>query len=118
MHLYVHEITWPPGKQQSKNRAIRDGKYLAQPHTSVDMLIFFRDVISLLARVFIFVIDMATRKVSHEKYCKEIIGPVFEICTPLNCRCLLTRHDVTYVHYRSTLTYREYYTNDCNVMIH
>ena len=35
----------------------------------------FRDVISLLARVFIFLILRG----SHEKYLKEIVGPVFEI---------------------------------------
>ena len=39
---------------------------------------FFRDVTSLLARVFIFLIDMATRG-SHGIYLKEIVGPVFEI---------------------------------------
>ena len=33
----------------------------------IEILIFFRDVISLLARVFIFLIDRATPRGSHEK---------------------------------------------------
>ena len=53
------------------SKAIRDGKYLALPHSSawqhpppIKILIYiFRDVISLLARVFIFVIDRATQEV-------------------------------------------------------
>ena len=55
----------------SINKAIRDGKYLA--HTcqylatftplKSKMLIFFRDVISLLARVVISLIDTATQEV-------------------------------------------------------
>ena len=40
------------------------------------ILIFFRDVISLLARVFIFLIDRATQEVPMNKYLKEIVGPV------------------------------------------
>ena len=43
------------------------------------ILIFFRDVITLLARVFIFLIDRATQEVPMNKYLKEIVGPVFEI---------------------------------------
>ena len=39
------------------------------------ILICFRDVISLLARVVILLIDTATQ----EKYLKEIVSPVFEI---------------------------------------
>ena len=42
-------------------------------------LIFFRDVISLLARVFIFLIDWATQAVPMKQYLKEIVVPVFEI---------------------------------------
>ena len=49
------------------NKAIRDGKYLAPPHASAwqrsKILIFFRDVISLRAGVFIFLIDRATQEV-------------------------------------------------------
>ena len=51
------------------NTAIRDGKYLTPPHASawqrspIKILIFFRDVISLLARVFILLIDTATQEV-------------------------------------------------------
>ena len=41
--------------------------------------IFFRDVISLLARVFIFLIDSATQEVPVKEYLKEIVGAVFEI---------------------------------------
>ena len=40
---------------------------------------FFRDVISLLARVFILLIDMATQEVPMNKYLKKIVSPVFEI---------------------------------------
>ena len=47
------------------NKAIRDGKYLALPHSSAWQRSphFCRDVISLLARVFIFLIDRATQEV-------------------------------------------------------
>ena len=47
------------------NKAIREGKYLALPHSSDWQRSphFFRDVISLLARVFIFLIDRATQEV-------------------------------------------------------
>ena len=41
--------------------------------------IFFRDVISLLARVVILLIDTATQEVPMKKYLKEIVSPVFEI---------------------------------------
>ena len=60
------------------NKAIRDGKYLALPHSSAwqrSPPIFFRDVISLLARVFIFLIDRATQEVPIqnilEKNCRS-----------------------------------------------
>ena len=43
------------------------------------ILIFFRDVISLRARVFIFLIDSATQEVPMKEYFKEMVGPVFEI---------------------------------------
>ena len=43
---------------------------------NIDM---FRDVISLLARVVIFLIDRATQEVPMKKYLKEIVSPVFEI---------------------------------------
>ena len=40
--------------------------------------IFFRDVISLLARVFIFLIDRATQEVPiYKKYWKKIVGHKF-----------------------------------------
>ena len=54
------------------NKAIRDGKYLAchmpvlgnvQPIKIENVDIFFRDVISLLARVVILLIDTATQEV-------------------------------------------------------
>ena len=71
------------------NKAIRDGKYLARPHASawqggggpgnvhpikIENFDIFRDVISLLARVFILLIDTAT-----QKYLKGIVSPVFEM---------------------------------------
>ena len=51
----------------SSNKAIRDGKYLAPPHASawqvqpikIEKFYIFRDVISLLARVFILLIVRA-----------------------------------------------------------
>ena len=39
----------------------------------------FGDVIYLLVRVFIFVIDRATQEVPIQKYLKEIVGQVFEM---------------------------------------
>ena len=39
----------------------------------------FRDVIFLLARVFILLIDTATQEVHMKKHLKEIVRPVFEI---------------------------------------
>ena len=52
------------GTVHSINKAIKDGKYLAPPHASawqpikMEKFDIFRDVISLLARVFILLIDM------------------------------------------------------------
>ena len=43
------------------------------------ILISFRDVISLLARVFILLIDRSSQEVPMKKYLKEIVSPVFEI---------------------------------------
>ena len=45
----------------------------------IENLIFVRAVISLLARVFILLIDTATQEVPMKKYLKEIVSPVFEI---------------------------------------
>ena len=39
--------------------------------------IFFRDVISLLARVFIFLIDRATQEVPMQKILEKIVGHKF-----------------------------------------
>ena len=55
----------------SVNKAIRDGKHLDPPNASawqrspikIENFDIFRDVISLLARVFIFLIDRATQEV-------------------------------------------------------
>ena len=56
----------------NNNKAIRDGKYLARPMPVLGNVhpikienvdIFFRDVISLLARVVILLIDTATQEV-------------------------------------------------------
>ena len=80
---------------------------------------FSRDVISLLARVFIFLIDRAIKEVPMKNIWRKLLV-LFLRYTPLNCyaRCLLTKHDVTYVTLhlryvtftlrRSTLTYLEY----------
>ena len=43
------------------------------------ILIFFRYLISLLARVFILLIDTATQEVPMKNILKEIVSPVFEI---------------------------------------
>ena len=43
--------------------------------------IFFRDIISLFSRDFIFLIDRATLEIPMKKYLKEIVGSVFEIYT-------------------------------------
>ena len=62
-------------KKHIYNKAIRDGKYLALPHSSAWQRSphFCCDVISLLARVFIFLIDRATQEVPIKKYLKEIV---------------------------------------------
>ena len=46
-----------------------------------EILIFFRHVISLLARVLTLLIDRATQEVPMENIYKEIVGPVFEMYT-------------------------------------
>ena len=69
------------------NKAIRDGKYLARHipvlgnvhPIKIENVDIFCDVISLLARVFICLIDRATQEVPMDKYLKEIVCPVFEI---------------------------------------
>ena len=67
LDLYI-----PPVRYNS-NKAIRDGKYLAR-HMPVlgnvhpiiiENVDIFRDVISLLARVVILLIDTATQDVAH-----------------------------------------------------
>ena len=63
---------WEGGCTNNDSKAIRDGKYLALPYSSawrrspikINKFVFVRYVISLLAQVFIFLIDRAT----HEKY--------------------------------------------------
>ena len=47
--------------------------------TKIENSNIFRDVISLLARVFILLIDMATQEVHMKKHLKEIVCPVFEM---------------------------------------
>ena len=63
------------------NKAIRDGKYLARhmpvlgnvhPIKIENVDIFFRDVISLLARVVILLIDMATQEVPMTNIWKKL----------------------------------------------
>ena len=82
------------------NKAIRDDKYLARhmpvlgnvhPIKIENVDIFFRDVISLLARVVILLIDTATQEVPMKKYLKEIVSP-FLLDTPLNCYVLKVAH--------------------------
>ena len=67
------------------------------------VLIFCRDVISLLAWVFVYLIDRATQEVPMKNIWMKL-SVKFLRYTPLHC-------DVTYIRYifiRSTLTYREY----------
>ena len=47
------------------------------------IVIFF--VASFLCSLEFLYFDRATQEVPMNKYLKEIIGPVFEIYTPLNC---------------------------------
>ena len=63
------------------NKAIRDGKYLARhmpvlgnvhPTKIENVDIFFRDVISLLARVVILLIDTATQEVPMNNIWKKL----------------------------------------------
>ena len=61
------------------NKAIRDGKYLARHmpvlgnvHPIKIKNIFFRDIISLLARVFILLIDTATQEVPMKNIWKKL----------------------------------------------
>ena len=49
------------------------------PPIKIENFDIFRDDISLIARVFIFLIDRATQEVPIQKKMKEIVGQVFEI---------------------------------------
>ena len=76
-------------------------------------MIYFRDVISLLARVFIFLIDGATQEVPIKKCLKVIVGQVFEIYAIELLGSLTTGMTSLTLHYiciRSTctLTYRDF----------
>ena len=66
--------------------------------TKMEHFVFVRDVISLLARDFIFIIDRATQEVPMKNIWKKL-SFLFLRSTPLMYRCLLTRHGVTYVRY-------------------
>ena len=55
------------------------------------LIIFLRDVIYLLARVFILLIDTATQEVPLKNIWKEIVSPVFWD-TPFNCYMLNVAH--------------------------
>ena len=64
-----------------QNKAIRDGKYLAPPMSvlgnvhpiKIEKIRFcFRDVISLLARVFILLIDTATQEVHMKNIWRKL----------------------------------------------
>ena len=91
------------------NKAIRDGKYLAPPHASAcqrsphyNFDFFFRDVISLLARVFILLIDTASQQVRwkiFERNCKSSFWD-----TPFNCYMLNVTHVTNDVKWRPIIT--------------
>ena len=75
-HLHIHVLNNIP----NHNKAIRDGKFLAR-HMPVlgnvhpikkKCWYFFRDVISLLARVFILLIDTATQEVPMKNIWKKL----------------------------------------------
>ena len=68
-YYMLDSVVLESAELQDQNKAIRDGKYLAR-HIPVlgnvhptKILICFRDVISLLARVVILLIDTATQEV-------------------------------------------------------
>ena len=91
------------------NKAIRDGKYLAR-HMPVlgnvhpikkTVDIFFRDVISLLARVFILLIDTATQEVPMKNIWKKL-SSFWD--TLLNCYMLNVAHVTNDVKWRPIVT--------------
>ena len=93
------------------NKAIRDGKYLAPPHVSDwqrsphcnrKKLIFFRDVISLLARVFILLIDTATQEVPMKTFEGNCLSSFWD--TPLNYYMLNVAHVTNDAKWRPIVT--------------
>ena len=91
------------------NTAIRDSKYLARPMPMLGNVhpikiekndIFFRDVISLLARVFILLIDTATQEVPMKNIWKTLSGQF----TPLNCYMLNVAHVTNDAKWRPIVT--------------
>ena len=94
------------------NKAIRDGKYLAPPHASAwqvhPIKIENFDMFSwrhFTARSSFYIINWyGYTRGSHEKYLKEIVSPVFEIRTPLNCYMLNVAHVTNDVKWRPIVT--------------
>ena len=80
-----HHTHWWVSVITLSNKAIIDGKYLALPLSSAWQRSphFFRDFISLLARVFIFLIDRATQEVPIQNICLSVTS--FFRYTPLDC---------------------------------
>ena len=74
------------------NKAIRDGKYLARympvlgnvHPIKIESFDIFRDVICLLARVFVFLIDRTTQEVTMKNIWKTL-SVQFLRYTPFNC---------------------------------
>ncbi len=69
------------------------------------------NIFSLLARLFIFLIDRATQEIPIQNL-NEIVSPVFEIyAIEFLDLCLLTRQDITYICHifiLGALTYQKY----------
>ena len=103
------------GCTNNDNKAIRDGKYLALPQSPIkieNLDFFFRYVISLLARVFIFLIDRATEEVAIKNIWKTLsvkfLRYIGSLPTDEAWRHALTLH---YICIWSALTYRDVYNS-------
>ena len=75
------------------------------------ILIFFRDVISLLARVVILLIDTATQEVPMKKYLKEIVSPVFDTSAWIRLSTVSIIYTVECVHLRYAIFTNHFITH-------
>ena len=92
------------------NKAIRDGKYLARHMPvlgnvhpiKIENVDIFRDVISLLARVVILLIDTATQEVPMKIFERNCRSSFWD--TPLNCYMLNVAHVTNDLKWRPIVT--------------